>query len=79
MTKKICTRKPQTNDVYVIRCECGEEIVVVPDLKLMKEVIDNHLMQHHQITLSGSQKSLENQQVRKDLVEGVVERIVFAN
>jgi hypothetical protein len=63
-----------SNPVYVIRCECGEEIVVVPDLKLMKETIDNHLMQHY---AKAPASTKERERLRKDLVESVVQRIIF--
>ena len=30
----------------VIRCECGHEILVLPDLKAMGQAIDKHVLEH---------------------------------
>jgi hypothetical protein len=30
----------------LIRCECGAEILVVPDLRAMNRVINNHVTEH---------------------------------
>lgn len=32
----------------IVRCVCGFEILVVPDLKAMKRAINNHLVEHQQ-------------------------------
>ena len=32
----------------IIRCVCGSEILVVPDLKAMNKAIQNHIIEHKQ-------------------------------
>jgi hypothetical protein len=35
-------------DMPIVRCVCGSEILVVPDLKAMSMAIENHLYEHKQ-------------------------------
>lgn len=35
-------------DMHIIRCVCGSEILVVPDLKAMDRAIKNHIAEHKQ-------------------------------
>ncbi len=37
--------KPEHN-LPTIKCICGQEILIVPDLKAMSEAIRNHLLKH---------------------------------
>jgi hypothetical protein len=34
--------------MHIIRCVCGSEILVVPDLKAMDRAIKNHVAEHKQ-------------------------------
>jgi hypothetical protein len=38
----------QKNRMPIVRCVCGCEILVVPDLKAMKFAISNHMSEHRQ-------------------------------
>ncbi len=35
-------------ELYTIRCICGSEILVVPDLKAMDKAVQNHIAEHKQ-------------------------------
>ncbi len=35
-----------TEGLPVIKCECGFEIFVLPDLKVMSEAVDKHVLVH---------------------------------
>ena len=37
---------PKSLSLEVIKCTCGSEILLVPDLKAMAEAIENHVAQH---------------------------------
>jgi hypothetical protein len=39
----------------IVRCICGSEILVVPDLKAMNIAVDNHVTTKHKITSDDSQ------------------------
>ncbi len=43
----------------IIKCICGSEILVVPDLKAMNLAIDNHVTTKHKTTPDGSDKLTE--------------------
>ena len=30
----------------IIKCECGDEILLLPDLKAMDQAVQNHLLKH---------------------------------
>lgn len=42
-----------------IRCVCGSEILVVPDLKAMNRAIKNHVAEHKQASYDSALDSLE--------------------
>ena len=43
----------------IVRCICGSEILVVPDLKAMNLAIDNHIATKHKTTLDDSERLTE--------------------
>ena len=43
----------------IVRCICGSEILVVPDLKAMNLAIDNHVATKHKATLDDSERLTE--------------------
>jgi len=43
----------------IVRCVCGSEILVVPDLKAMNLAIDNHVATKHKATLDDSERLTE--------------------
>jgi hypothetical protein len=34
------------NNLLIINCKCGAELLLVPDLKSMNEAIENHVAEH---------------------------------
>jgi hypothetical protein len=40
----------------IVRCTCGSEILVVPDLKAMNIAIDNHVTAKHKASLEDSER-----------------------
>ena len=34
------------NNLLIIKCKCGAEILLVPDLKSMNKAIENHIAEH---------------------------------
>jgi hypothetical protein len=37
---------PPRSSLPVIKCTCGSEILLVPDIKAMAEALENHVAQH---------------------------------
>ena len=45
------------NRMPIVRCVCGSEILVVPDLKAMNRAINNHVFEHSQVGYSSEKVS----------------------
>jgi hypothetical protein len=43
----------------IIKCVCGSEILVVPDLRAMNSAIENHVTSKHKITPDDSERLAE--------------------
>ena len=44
----------------IIKCECGYEILLLPDLKAMEQAVENHLLEHkNRGTKDGNAKRVE--------------------
>lgn len=44
----------------IIKCECGYEILLLPDLKAMDQAVQNHLLEHkNRGTKEGNAKRIE--------------------
>jgi hypothetical protein len=37
---------PKSLSLVVIKCTCGSEILLVPDIKAMGEAVENHVAEH---------------------------------
>jgi hypothetical protein len=44
-----------------IRCTCGSEILVVPDVKAMSVAIENHAVNKHKQTIASAREFLTEQ------------------
>ena len=51
-----------------IICECGEEILLVPDVKAMGEAIENHVALHINGIKDSEQKTKEETRIRDALI-----------
>jgi hypothetical protein len=52
-----------------IRCRCGAEIPLVPNLKVMSQAIETHIEQAHNAKLRHNRKAeVEAETVRDDLI-----------
>ena len=62
-----------------IKCVCGEEIMLIPDLKKMDYAITKHLNTKHQLPHSKGNYYLkilrERNSIRKTLVEATIQTI----
>ncbi|MCW4029547.1 MAG: hypothetical protein NWE92_07870 [Candidatus Bathyarchaeota archaeon] len=52
----------------MIRCHCGKEILVVPDVKLMSEAIDAHAEEHKKRIKDPKQAEEEAEHIRDELI-----------
>ena len=54
-----------------ITCECGEKILLVPDLKSMQQAIDLHLKNHKKKQNDSEAENSEMEQLRQELIAKV--------
>ncbi len=59
----------------IILCECGEEILVVPDLKEMVRCIDTHAMIHKKKETDSKKAKAEYIRIEEQLTQKVVIKI----
>ena len=58
-----------------IKCECGVEIMLVPDVKAMRDAIEAHIVQHMQ-KVKGLEMAKEAERIEDSLI-GQVFRIAI--
>jgi hypothetical protein len=80
--KKVSSKSENHKDgihgkMPVFSCSCGVEILVVPDLREMDKVIENHLVEHRK--LSGQLLTRDNltQEILKVTIETINETSPF--
>jgi|GEM_PF-1282529 len=59
-----------------IRCSCGAEILMVPDVKLMSEAIEAHLKTHCNKMNSSMNCEVELDRIRDDLIAQVFQKSI---
>ncbi len=52
----------------IIKCSCGTEILVVPDIKAMDRAINRHVAEHKIKTGNLAEKKLANKKLSEDLI-----------
>lgn len=58
----------------VIKCSCGAEILLVPNVKLMNEAIEAHILEHTKKCSTPKEAEAEAEQIRDDLIIQVLEK-----
>jgi hypothetical protein len=59
----------------VITCSCGARILLIPNVKLMSEVIEAHVETHKLRVNDPAAAEVEGDQIRDELIAKVLERI----
>ena len=58
----------------IIRCICGAEILLVPDVKGMNRAIDSHVEKHVKMAHRNDEDTFSPDRVRQILVEQILEK-----
>ena len=58
----------------VIKCSCGAEILLVPNVKEMNEAIEAHILEHTKKIKSLKEAEAEAERIRDDLIIKVLEK-----
>ena len=59
----------QRNSMPIIQCECGEKILLIPDLRAMNIAIENHLAAHSKTIKKTKIKEASQTSLRQFLIE----------
>jgi hypothetical protein len=58
----------------VIKCSCGAEILLVPNVKLMNEAIEAHILEHTKKCKTLKEAEAEAEGIRDNLIIQVLEK-----
>lgn len=64
-------RDSYRNHLPIIKCACGFEILILPDLKAMNQVIEKHVLKHKNIGATDS----EANEIAKELIAQLLNKI----
>jgi hypothetical protein len=53
---------------FLVRCECGFEVLLVPDVKLMAKAIEAHAAQHGEREKDPAKAASEKERIETDLI-----------
>lgn len=57
----------QICNLQLIKCECGHEILLIPDVTVMSEAIETHITEHTK-KFKGSNAAVESERLRDILI-----------
>jgi hypothetical protein len=63
-----------TSRLPIIKCSCGAEILLVPNVKKMNEAIEAHILEHTKKIKDAKEAEAEAERVRSDLIVKVLEK-----
>jgi len=63
-----------SKNLRIIRCQCGVEILVLPDLKAMNHAIEVHVAEHREKEKTRQKKDEAASCVRQVLIEQLFEK-----
>jgi hypothetical protein len=58
----------------VIKCSCGAEILLVPNVKKMNDAIEAHVLEHTKKLKNAKEAEAEAERVRSDLITKVLDK-----
>ena len=67
-------KKQANNGLPVVRCDCGAEILMVPDVKLMGDAIETHAELHRRKLKNSVNAEIEAERIRDFLIAQVLDR-----
>jgi hypothetical protein len=60
------------NRMPLIKCECGHNILLIPDLKAMNKAIANHLQEHAKREHNTTQWSKKQNRIENHLIQQIL-------
>jgi len=75
LTKAFADKEKQgVNGLFVIKCECGAEILMLPKVKMMSKAIEEHVELHKQRLGNSEESDAETDRIRNFLITQVLQR-----
>jgi hypothetical protein len=65
--------KSKKSSIVIIKCICGFELLLVPDVKKMSDAIEAHLEEHKQKIRNSKASEAETERIRDYLITQVFE------
>ena len=66
------SREDHVEKLLLIRCECGAEILLVPDLKEMNYAIETHIAEHKKMEKPPMKAKITSRRIRQNLTQQAV-------
>jgi hypothetical protein len=63
----------------IIKCSCGTEILVVPDIKAMDRAISRHVAEHNEKAGNSTEKKLDNKKKADYLIRKLLKAVATIN
>jgi hypothetical protein len=67
-------QKKESSSLPVIKCICGAEILLVPNVKKMNDAIEAHILEHTKKCKAAKEAEVEAERIRSDLILKVLEK-----
>jgi hypothetical protein len=64
----------ETSGLPVIKCSCGAEILLIPNVTKMNDAIEAHVLEHSKKLKNAKEAEAEAERVRSDLITKVLEK-----
>jgi hypothetical protein len=76
LSEHVCSGSKQSTPtgLPLIKCECGEEILLVPDAKVMGKCIEAHVKSHTETIKDQKKAQLEADRIRNLLVAQILKK-----
>ena len=71
--------KEHFKHMSTVVCECGKEILIIPDLKEMANCIEEHAKLHVQNEIDPSKKQAEHDRIEEQLTKKIIIKIAKAS
>lgn len=60
------------NRMPIIKCDCGKDILLVPDLKAMDKAILNHIHEHLKRKIATEERYFKQNNLETDLIQKIL-------
>lgn len=71
MSKKEYDAYPYGSRLGMIKCECGEKFLLVPDLAVMSRAIEAHVLEHFRKEKDPKRAAIESERIWNVLIASV--------